>query len=613
MNKLDSAFDIDPLFHKMSKTFDEGGAKGLLLVNLGVGGNGCNIVFDSKDDPQSDAPTSSDEESSHAEEECPLDRMKRFEGIVDISSLSSKLSDLLAGSTVESLPLVPQLLSLREKHMQLDAEGFIDDKEPRSKSRRYASSNEEEKEAEQSIHQGAIERSRMSLANSVATDIHPDDNDQYASDDFGGDNDDNDDIAFTDFIGTDEHGKRYSSISFQNDNFSEDVPPGTTGIQSSATVLLDAMLSGDVLSQGGEYDYFSQDALEKITGGNLWAGSAHWKKREKLRQRQVPKNSEPKQSRRKKVVKERTFLDLCSNPECLDEELKHPTQGKRGGNPLQFSKAIKIKHTRTDNCLPPDAGIGLAELSKLFLRPNAVVKPAEDNSKPGKTVGFHSLEPFGSTGFDDGDDGSFGDDEGPGFEFADPNEGVYGGDDFVVADLEGVRKVDKTRVDYATIAKKVDVKRLKKDLWTEIENAILPGQTDVVAESRASIDTGKSDFKGEDDTATPIENEPKSLSFKETVSDLKSSQGQSDVTLPFYFICLLHLANEKGLRLESNGLEDFVISHDDGAAPSFGTLPTESANGSSVTTIAAQRERRTKETAVYEEFDSIDEVASSEL
>eukprot|EP00956_Cyclotella_meneghiniana_P005412 scaffold6809_cov18-Cyclotella_meneghiniana.AAC.1 len=49
MSKLDSAYDIDPLFHKMSKAFDEGGAKGLLLGNLGVSSKGCQIVFDSKE------------------------------------------------------------------------------------------------------------------------------------------------------------------------------------------------------------------------------------------------------------------------------------------------------------------------------------------------------------------------------------------------------------------------------------------------------------------------------------------------------------------------------------------------------------------------------------
>ena len=50
MSKLDSAYAIDPLFHKMSESFDEGGSKGLLLGNLGVYQHECHIVFDSKGD-----------------------------------------------------------------------------------------------------------------------------------------------------------------------------------------------------------------------------------------------------------------------------------------------------------------------------------------------------------------------------------------------------------------------------------------------------------------------------------------------------------------------------------------------------------------------------------
>ena len=34
----------------MSKSFDDGGIKGLLLGNLGVSQNGCNIIFDSMDE-----------------------------------------------------------------------------------------------------------------------------------------------------------------------------------------------------------------------------------------------------------------------------------------------------------------------------------------------------------------------------------------------------------------------------------------------------------------------------------------------------------------------------------------------------------------------------------
>ena len=88
---------------------------------------------------------------------------------------------------------------------------------------------------------------------------------------------------------------------------------------------------------------------------------------------------------------------------------------------------------------------------------------------------------------------------------------------------------------------------------------------------------------------------------------MEANQPQGDVTLPFYFICLLHLANEKGLRLESTSLDDFVITYENGAAPSFGTLPNESTTGESSTTIAEQRERRTKEVAPYVDSESEDD------
>lgn len=44
------AFAVDPLYHQTSAQFDEGGAKGLLLNNLGVYG-GCRVLFDSQEVP----------------------------------------------------------------------------------------------------------------------------------------------------------------------------------------------------------------------------------------------------------------------------------------------------------------------------------------------------------------------------------------------------------------------------------------------------------------------------------------------------------------------------------------------------------------------------------
>jgi len=133
MSKLDSAFDIDPLFHKMSKTFDEGGAKGLLLVNLGVGASGCNIVFDSKEEAASIA-----QDGSGEEKEDTVTISSRQEGMIDISSLTTKLDTILGGESLESIPLVPQLRSLRQEYEQLEAEGFVDHNIPKTKVRDVA-------------------------------------------------------------------------------------------------------------------------------------------------------------------------------------------------------------------------------------------------------------------------------------------------------------------------------------------------------------------------------------------------------------------------------------------------------------------------------------------
>jgi len=44
------AFAVDPLYHHTSAQFDEGGAKGLLMNNLGVYGK-CRVLFDSLEVP----------------------------------------------------------------------------------------------------------------------------------------------------------------------------------------------------------------------------------------------------------------------------------------------------------------------------------------------------------------------------------------------------------------------------------------------------------------------------------------------------------------------------------------------------------------------------------
>jgi condensin complex subunit 2 len=178
---------------------------------------------------------------------------------------------------------------------------------------------------------------------------------------------------------------------------------------------------------------------------------------------------------------------------------------------------------------------------------------APSSSKPTKNVGFGGVETWA-----DGNDSYGGDDDGGGgYDFGGDDDDDH--QEFVVPELADVRRVDKIQVGYATVAKKVDVKRLKKDLWNELERTFQ--QRDPVEQLHNDTDDEElKEEEPEDLSVTPKNNkEDGPLSFQTTVQDLQTTQTQGDVSLPFYFICILHLANEKGLELESRGLEDFVI------------------------------------------------------
>ena len=86
---------------------------------------------------------------------------------------------------------------------------------------------------------------------------------------------------------------------------------------------------------------------------------------------------------------------------------------------------------------------------------------------------------------------------------------------------------------YATVAKRVNVKKLKHDLWHHLEDSLVP-EGGAAAENEAPAP--KLDKKSAETSV---------LSFQDVITDISHEQQQKDVSLSFYFICLLHLANEK--------------------------------------------------------------------
>lgn len=155
-SKVDYAYDIDPLFHKMSQQFDEGGAKGLLLVNLGVANDGCRLVLDSREDNVAEFAIDPDpvfnidintldgsnildtscviENSTRGDDSdsCPY-YVPRHEGKIDISQLRDKLQELILVAPLESVDLVPQLKELRSEYNSLRLLGFTDSVDSQAK------------------------------------------------------------------------------------------------------------------------------------------------------------------------------------------------------------------------------------------------------------------------------------------------------------------------------------------------------------------------------------------------------------------------------------------------------------------------------------------------
>lgn len=111
------------------------------------------------------------------------------------------------------------------------------------------------------------------------------------------------------------------------------------------------------------------------------------------------------------------------------------------------------------------------------------------------------------------------------------------GDNLIAASL---RKVKPAYVNYAKTAKKVDVKKLKDNLWREMTvGAAAAPEDDVIMP--------------EDDAR--VVGEQRFTKIMRGLERVYPEKKMRDISVPFCFICLLHLANEKNLKIENAGDE----------------------------------------------------------
>jgi condensin complex subunit 2 len=516
LKKFELEFSVDPLFKKASADFDEGGAKGLLLNHLAIDSQG-RIVFDSSDDAgdasaqgnatrrKNDAieEEAEDEEDDNQQETSKVDEDEEEDDEIDIGALGAKFFPDLA--RLEEQDICPSL-----KNFDLgDSSGSMDIP--------FLKAPEDwRQEREKSGGDGRVgDKSGIFL---------DDDNPAGFDDDDDGLLGNFDMPAETGFGEGGEAWARDAAIEpqmrvhdagYDNDGMGGDGEDGEAGAFDPASGEFVVSLSRNKGGEGGHEDilsYFDQ-ALQKN-----WAGPEHW------RIRKIKDSSKPVEAktRKEKVPFEVDFLSPMDS--SLAETIYTPASSNSA-----ISMPKKDWKSKTRNLLPDDKHFNSKQLLRLSLKPNARMgsrRPGlgskssgfgraphkEDDVPEGEmdeafwarkedpvAAGNDEAVPQGDYdanffqddglafpgGMDDDDDMQFADARdhfSPGAE----DRGADGGMDGITnvlnggmmgsqgTDREGAfgtqlvtqsRRMRPEYVQYARVAKKVDVRRLKEEMW----------------------------------------------------------------------------------------------------------------------------------------------------
>ena len=480
LKKMELEFAVDPLFKKASADFDEGGAKGLLLNHLTIDATG-RIVFDSSDD----AKDASDDRAGDSEVFLHEEKAVQVNNDIDIASLGAKF--------------FPDLGRLERQDICPSLKGFDLGDTTNSLELPFLKAPDDWRQDAKDSHIGGLGDQTGIFLDGDNVAGFEDDDDLLGG--FDGDLD----AAFGN--GGEDWVKQAAldpNTHVKNVEFDElNGEEGVEGIGAGAFnpddgVFVPKLQRG--LSNMGEEDilnYFDR-TLQKN-----WAGPEHWRIR-KLKDSTKPQ--QPTNPRRKE--KETFKIDFAAP---LDPHLSDLIY-----TPAASNAAISLPkaqwRSKTRNLLPDDKHFNSKQLLRLFLKPKARmssrrqgfgrVKPLQPDDVPhdemdGAFWAKRQMNLNKESQVDEAAvanyDANFFQDDGAGLPdgfdddgFAEAKEhlsqdaGIANGDggpngaSGTAETQEGAfgtqlvtqsRRLRPEYVQYARVAKKVDVRRLKEEMW----------------------------------------------------------------------------------------------------------------------------------------------------
>ncbi|XP_076436005.1 LOW QUALITY PROTEIN: condensin complex subunit 2-like [Babylonia areolata] len=513
VNKFDLEFEVDPMFQVMSATFDEGGASGLLLNHLRCYDDKQLLVLDSS------AVVPVVEEKEEEDGEGPTEKST---GSVDVG----ELRDLMEKMSLEEKQICPALSEFRLTGWDGTDTSCVFPK----------SASEFAFDPHGEIEPASVDDDVASLLG----DLDPDDLQDVSDSEADGP----DEGAGGDSLTHQLSGMKGDSqtAEFIHNAFN-DLTQGNTG-----------KLMQILASQPSDYSYFNKVIMR------TWAGPAHWKT--------APLSRDPTSlgsSAQKSKPKRPAFQLTYEKAGDLDSKFK-------ASKATALTKATLQKYTKKKTTLPEDLHFQADNLFRLFHRHNIMIKRQDTG-----TIGID--DGIGTYDYDNANDrenycpdlgGNDDDDDAPdmGFNFTDDSQGFSeasqsqmsqpvlpdNDNDFNVTSLTGDKllsqpyKVAKIDISYAKTAKRVDVRKLKTAMWS------------LLTSSSTAADLPPPQGKEEEEDKMCGE-----WSFQTLLESLPSqvSAGMAkNLSVPIAFVCLLHLANEKTLKIFDKEMSDLSIDQD---------------------------------------------------
>ncbi|CEP15933.1 hypothetical protein [Parasitella parasitica] len=625
--KFDLDFSVDPLFKKTSADFDEGGARGLLLNHLSLDQN-CKIIFDASDATvECDVEDVNNEQAIMSIEHIEPDEPDEPDESVDTDDdMDDPSEDEDTQDKPDPNPVEEEQTSTsneQESSSTKEDESNTAMEEPPLETRDHTSTEdptapqeppsvlvEGEVAKENSPTAHISEESRVEIfrlkaklpsfenlpgfhivpflngfdffsddATLAMPDLdHEEDEDEEAMMDVAKELDIAPDaFQFDDYeidYGMDDMDP-FADTAEDNHYPGNEAPEPQEIEPTSPRVPENDFLSAFIHNGDQEMlNYFDSTLVKN------WAGPEHWKLRRPIEKKpattaasnEVDQNDKTKKSATKKHVSEFVLpfdqvlenYDEINDDKVFEQAVRKPVLSR------------DILNKMSDNSLPDDIHFSSKLLLQYFLKPAFPMGPRKKKPKQqtpivstgtpqdnggtpdvdfwaGQTQGFD--DDMADYGMDYGDDmdvptdtydvndqtilTAFEDNTFYNDNYDDNEHSALYGDELITN--HRLKKTKPLYVNYARTAKRVDVKKLKDNLWKVLT-------TNELNEERVH---------GE-------------LRFTDIVHNLKklySPKTMRDISVPFCFICLLHLANEKDLSISGMGAQyqdddDFVLGDD---------------------------------------------------